>query len=112
MYGGFHQQYRIDGKLVAVGVIDVMPRCLSSVYLFYDPDYDALNMGTVTALKEIEWVQKTSKSTPKLNEYYMGYYIHSCKKMKYKGTFRPSELLCPERFTWYIISSFFREVLS
>ena len=29
-YGAFHQQYRIDGKLVAVGVIDILPKCVSS----------------------------------------------------------------------------------
>ncbi|XWS56707.1 hypothetical protein CRYUN_Cryun09bG0108800 [Craigia yunnanensis] len=37
-FGSFHQQYIIDGKLVAVGVIDILPRCLSSKYLFWDPD--------------------------------------------------------------------------
>lgn len=25
----------------------------------------------------------------------MGYYIHNCDKMKYKGEYHPSELLCP-----------------
>ncbi len=25
------------GRLVAVGVVDVLPRCLSSKYLFWDP---------------------------------------------------------------------------
>lgn len=25
-YGSFHQEYRLDGKLVCVGVIDVLPR--------------------------------------------------------------------------------------
>jgi len=28
-YGSFHMQYRLHGKLVAVGVVDVLPRCLS-----------------------------------------------------------------------------------
>jgi arginine-tRNA-protein transferase len=36
-YGSFHQQYILDGKIIAVGVVDVLPHCLSSVYLFYDP---------------------------------------------------------------------------
>jgi arginine-tRNA-protein transferase len=35
-FGSFHQQYRIDGKLVAVGVVDILPKCLSSKYLFWD----------------------------------------------------------------------------
>jgi arginyl-tRNA--protein-N-Asp/Glu arginylyltransferase len=35
-YGAFHHHYRIDGKLIAVGVVDILPTCLSSVYLIYD----------------------------------------------------------------------------
>lgn len=46
------------GKLVAVGVVDVLPRCLSSVYLFWDPACAHLAPGKLTALKEIEWVQQ------------------------------------------------------
>ncbi len=29
-YGSYHQLYRIDGKLVAVGVVDILPKCLVS----------------------------------------------------------------------------------
>ena len=45
--------HRIDGKVMAVGVIDITHKCLSSVYLFYDPKYEFLNPGTLSALKEI-----------------------------------------------------------
>lgn len=31
----------------------------------------------------------------------MGFYIHSCKKMKYKGEYEPSELLCPTGLDWH-----------
>lgn len=34
----------------------------------------------------------------------MGYYIHSCVKMRYKAQFKPSFLLCPEVFTWQLIT--------
>lgn len=30
----------------------------------------------------------------------MGFYIHTCPKMSYKGSYTPSSLLCPERLTW------------
>ncbi|KAF6023847.1 ATE1 [Bugula neritina] len=30
----------------------------------------------------------------------MGFYIHSCLKMKYKAKFSPSYLLCPETYLW------------
>ncbi|KAG8068476.1 hypothetical protein GUJ93_ZPchr0005g15694 [Zizania palustris] len=54
-FGSFHQQYRIDGKLVAVGVVDILPKCLSSKYLFWDPAFAFLSLGKYTALKEIDW---------------------------------------------------------
>ena len=43
--GAFHQQYLVDGKIVAVAVLDILPNCLSSVYLYYDPQ-----VSTVTLL--------------------------------------------------------------
>ncbi|CAM9227330.1 unnamed protein product [Ectocarpus sp. 4 AP-2014] len=99
-YGSYHQLYRIDGKLVAVGVVDVLPKCLSSVYCFYDPDYRALALGKLTALKETEFIREASVVRPALRDYYMGFYIHTCPKMSYKGSYTPSFLLCPERLTW------------
>ncbi|KAF8779354.1 hypothetical protein HU200_002619 [Digitaria exilis] len=99
-YGSFHQQYRIDGKLVAVGVVDILPKCLSSKYLFWDPDLAFLSLGKYTALKEIDWVRTTQEHCPSLQYYYLGYYIHSCNKMRYKAAYRPSELLCPVRYEW------------
>ena len=31
--GSYHQCYRLDGRLVAIGVLDLLPDCVSSVYL-------------------------------------------------------------------------------
>jgi len=50
-YGSFHQQYWLDDKLIAVGVIDILPACVSSVYFFYDPDYSFLSLGTYGSLR-------------------------------------------------------------
>jgi len=50
-YGSFHQQYWLDDKLIAVGVIDILPKCVSSVYLFYDPDYYHMVLGTYSSLR-------------------------------------------------------------
>ncbi|XP_013199429.2 arginyl-tRNA--protein transferase 1 [Amyelois transitella] len=100
-YGSFHQQYWLDKKLIAVGVIDILPKCVSSVYFFYDPDYMNLTLGTYGALREIEFTRKLHSVAPELKYYYMGYYIHSCRKMRYKGNFYPSDLLCPETYEWF-----------
>ncbi|KAM5243286.1 arginyl-tRNA--protein transferase 1 isoform 6-T6 [Hipposideros larvatus] len=99
-YGSFHQQYWLDGKIIAVGVIDILPYCVSSVYLYYDPDYSFLSLGIYSALREIAFTRQLHEKTPQLSYYYMGFYIHSCPKMKYKGHYRPSDLLCPETYVW------------
>ncbi|KAL0359186.1 UNVERIFIED_CONTAM: Arginyl-tRNA--protein transferase 1 [Sesamum angustifolium] len=99
-YGSFHQQYLVDGKLIAVGVIDILPKCLSSKYLFWDPDLAFLSLGKYSALEEIRWVSENQVHCPSLQYYYLGYYIHSCSKMRYKAAYRPSELLCPLRYQW------------
>jgi arginine-tRNA-protein transferase len=48
----------IDGELMMVGVLDYTTSCLSSVYLYYDPKYEALSPGTLAAVREIEHVRK------------------------------------------------------
>ncbi len=79
-YGTYHQQYRLsttkdgfDGPLIAVGVTDILPHCLSSVYAFYDPILSSkLELGKYTALREIEWVRRASRLRPDLHYYYLG----------------------------------------
>ncbi|XP_075875158.1 arginyl-tRNA--protein transferase 1 isoform X2 [Nelusetta ayraudi] len=99
-YGSFHQQYWLDGRIVAVGVIDILPTCVSSVYLYYHPDFASLSLGSYAALREIAFTRQLQKQSPKLSHYYLGFYIHSCPKMRYKGQYRPADLLCPETFVW------------
>ncbi|XP_070288113.1 arginyl-tRNA--protein transferase 1 isoform X4 [Myotis yumanensis] len=99
-YGSFHQQYWLDGKIIAVGVIDILPYCVSSVYLYYDPDYSFLSLGVYSALREIAFTRQLHEKASQLSYYYMGFYIHSCPKMRYKGHYRPSDLLCPETYVW------------
>ncbi|XP_059738066.1 arginyl-tRNA--protein transferase 1 isoform X7 [Bos taurus] len=96
-YGSFHQQYWLDGKIIAVGVIDILPYCVSSVYLYYDPDYSFLSLGVYSALREIAFTRQLHEKTPQLSYYYMGFYIHSCPKMKYKDGLVGSPC-CPKDF--------------
>ncbi|KMY95226.1 arginyl-tRNA--protein transferase 1 isoform X1 [Drosophila simulans] len=110
-YGSFHQQYWLDDKLIAVGVIDILPGCVSSVYFFYDPDYSFLSLGTYGSLREIELVQSLAENVPSLKYYYMGFYIHSCPKMRYKGKLSPSYLLCPETYEWLPLTDVIRAKL-
>ncbi|XP_069122282.1 arginyl-tRNA--protein transferase 1-like [Argopecten irradians] len=104
-YGTFHQHYILDGTLVAVGVLDILPLCVQASYLYYLPEYRFLSIGTYTALREIALVRKLNKSLPNLRYYYLGYYVHSCSKLEYKTHFTPSSLLCPETYTWHLVAN-------
>lgn len=99
-FGSFHQQYWVDDCLVAVGVVDILPNSLSSKYLFWDPDLGALSLGKMTSMMEIDWIRTVSKTCPSLQYYYLGFYIHTCHRMKYKADFGPADLLCPQNYCW------------
>ncbi|XP_030851028.1 arginyl-tRNA--protein transferase 1 isoform X1 [Strongylocentrotus purpuratus] len=102
-YGSFHQHYVLDGKIIAVGVMDILPTCISSVYFYYDPEYRFLTLGTFSALRELAFTRLLNVTAPALEYYYMGFYVHSCRKMRYKGQFYPSSLLCPEAYIFHPI---------
>lgn len=104
-YGSFHEQYWLDNKLIAVAVIDILPSCVSSVYFFYDPEYSHLTLGTYSSLREVYLTRQLNKVANNIKYYFMGFYIHSCPKMRYKGRLRPSKLLCPETYSWFDIES-------
>eukprot|EP01039_Chlorochromonas_danica_P007205 gene7205-7971_t len=98
--GTFHQCYRLQGRLVAVGVVDLLPSGLSSVYCFYDPALRSIALGKYTALKEIDYCRDHG-----YEYYYMGFYIQSCPKMAYKAEYSPSQLLCPASLSWHPIEN-------
>lgn len=70
----------------------------------FSKDFNFLTLGTYGTLREIDSIQDLSSTRPELNEYYMGFYIHTCQKMRYKGKLQPSYLLCPEIYSWHLIN--------
>lgn len=93
--GSYHQCYRLDGRLVAMGVLDLLPHCVSGVYMLYHSDYEKWQFGKLSALREAALAIEGG-----YQYYYMGYYIHSCTKMRYKGDYKPQYVLDPESYTW------------
>ncbi|KAI9574553.1 arginine-tRNA-protein transferase [Boletus coccyginus] len=101
-FGSYHQMYRLDGELIAVGVLDILPGCVSSVYFMYNAKWEKFSLGKLSALREAALAREIHDAgISSLNALYMGFYIHSCPKMKYKGEYAPSFLADPEDFTWY-----------
>lgn len=96
-YGTFHQEYRIDGRLVGVGVIDVLPQALCSVYMFYDlsPDVSRLSLGVYSALMEIQFARSLNTQGADIWHYYLGNFNPINKKLLYKAAYKPTEVRCP-----------------
>jgi leucyl-tRNA---protein transferase len=77
-----------DGRIVGVGLCDVSPASLSSVYFYFDPADAVRSPGTFGALYELEWAR-----THGIGHYYLGYWVRDCPAMAYKANFRPAEVL-------------------
>ena len=100
LLGTFHQQYYLDGKLVAVSIIDILPHYFVSIYLYYDPDIRFIQPGIYTILRELDFVHELQKKQPSLCYYDLGYYNIWSPKVSYKGNFKPAQLLCPFTLHW------------
>ncbi|KAK8039785.1 Arginine-tRNA-protein transferase [Apiospora rasikravindrae] len=93
--GSYHQCYRLDGKLVAIGVLDLLPDCVSAVYFLYHESIHKWQPGKLGALREIALAMEDG-----YRWWYPGYYIHTCPKMKYKMDYTPQYLLEPDTLQW------------
>jgi arginine-tRNA-protein transferase len=80
-----------QGQLLGVGICDVCPGSLSSVYFYFDPDHSRRALGTFAALREIEFAVQNG-----LPYYYLGYWVKDCSAMNYKSGYRPNQILCPD----------------
>ena len=107
--GCYHILYRLDAELIAVGVVDITPQSLSTVYFFYDPKYRKFSLGVVSAIYELKYILSKQRYFPHFKYYYLGYYIQSSKKMVYKGDYMPCELLCPITYQWVELTKLIRK---
>jgi arginine-tRNA-protein transferase len=94
--------HRIDGKLAAVGYIDILSDSFDSCYFIYDPEYRFLNIGVVGALIEIEYMRMVQEHyNPHMRYYILGDLNLNCSKVSYKLNYQPGGLIqCPTTFEW------------
>ena len=52
----------MDGQLIGISVIDVLPLCISSVYFIWDPDWAWASLGKLSALREMALVLDLTKA--------------------------------------------------
>ena len=79
-----------DWPLKGVALCDMLSDGISMVYSFYDPDVEALSVGTYMIIEHIEYARRLG-----LPFLYLGYWINGSRKMSYKMRFQPQEHLGP-----------------
>jgi arginyl-tRNA--protein-N-Asp/Glu arginylyltransferase len=86
-------EFREDGVLRMVSIVDELQDGLSSVYTFFDPDTAGASFGTYNILWQVERCRQLD-----LPYLYLGYWIGQSTKMVYKSQFQPMEGLVNGRW--------------
>jgi leucyl-tRNA---protein transferase len=86
-------EFRLDGKLVMVSVVDKVRDGLSAVYTFFDPDEEKCSPGVYNVLWQISRARELG-----LPYVYLGYWIAESRKMSYKQQYQPLEGLIEGRW--------------
>ncbi|NWG86521.1 MAG: arginyltransferase [Hydrogenophilaceae bacterium] len=81
-------EFRLNGEVVMVCLVDRLLDGLSAVYTFYAPELAKRSLGVYGVLAQIELARKLG-----LSYLYLGYWIEQSPKMAYKTQYRPIELL-------------------
>lgn len=98
--GCYHMKYYLDEKLIAVAVLQISPEMMVSAQFFYEPEYRNLSIAIIGAQIELKHMQEMQKFFPNFRYYSLGYYTPTNKKMLYKASYEPMEVLCPKTYRW------------
>ena len=86
-------EFRENGTLRMVSIVDELQDGFSSVYTFFDPEIEGASFGTYNILWQIELCRRLD-----LPYLYLGYWIAQSRKMAYKIQFQPMQGLIEGRW--------------
>ncbi len=89
-HGGFGREllYVAGQRLLGVALLDILPRAISAVYCFYEPEERRRSLGVFSVLQHVELAR--SRGIPHV---YLGYRVEGNPSMLYKARYRPHEIL-------------------
>jgi leucyl-tRNA---protein transferase len=90
----FFLEMWLGNQLMAVATCDHLDDGISAVYTFFDPSLPQRSLGTFAILQQIEWAKRNQ-----LPYVYLGYWVPSAAKMKYKAQFAALEVLMNGQWT-------------
>ena len=85
---GHELLFFIEERLVMVSLVDVLPRALSAVYCYYDPDLGQRGLGVFSVLCQVELARRRGVA-----HLYLGYWVEDCPSMSYKARYLPHQIL-------------------
>jgi arginine-tRNA-protein transferase len=80
--------YTLGEQLIGVSIADRVPDGLSSVYMYFDPQFADRSLGTFSILWEAQFCRQEG-----LAYYYLGFFVAGSQTMSYKARFAPNEIL-------------------
>ncbi|MCZ4336548.1 arginyltransferase [Shewanella colwelliana] len=81
-------ELREQGRLIGVAVTDLLPNSLSAIYSFFAPNEDKRSLGSLMILLQCRLAKLMEK-----DYLYLGYQIDDSRKMNYKKSYQPNEIL-------------------
>lgn len=84
----FEFRYRIKGRLIGNGIVDIGDNWMNAVYFFFDQDEARRSPGTFNILTMINFCLQKN-----IEYLYLGYCIGDVPAMSYKERFRPYYIL-------------------
>ena len=79
-------RYRLDGRLIGVGIVDLGKQDSSSVYFYFDPDEKRRSLGVFSVLVETTWLRRRGG-----RYHYLGLYVGECRHLAYKADYHPHQ---------------------